>query len=96
MSPLNDAQTTMLKSYGAGDYAWIAEDFPEEHTLALDAVERQGDTLLLFLFRELSDREGCQDMNTAITQVLIAIDDLEGVLQELQELEKEEGCTQYS
>lgn len=72
--PLNPAQQAMLKVYGGGDYAYLAD----KAALSLDEMDNLGDTLLRFLVIELSTKEGC-DEDGAAARVMSAINDLQTV-----------------
>ncbi len=62
----NRAQRIVADVYGGGDFQHVRPD--EIHDV--------GDTLFTFLMIELSDREGCEDVETARRRVRVAIDQL--------------------
>jgi hypothetical protein len=73
---VNRFQEILVKTYANGDYnGQVSSD--------AEAAE-VGDTLFLFLWRELSTSEDCEDTETAIARVGMAIEDLEGVLHALE------------
>jgi hypothetical protein len=71
---MNKAQEIMLKTYADGDYAWLIEDIVnggDEETDEYIAKQR-GDTLLLFLWRELAE-DGFTDNAEVVRRLMIAI-----------------------
>ena len=74
-APFNAAQQTVLRAYADGDYA---------HITTLDECEQAGDTLFLFLMRELADSEGCDTADEAARRVGMAIDQLTDLARELR------------
>jgi hypothetical protein len=70
---MNRFQKAVAKTYGGGDYAYIA-DLPWEE--ACRAYQDCGDTLFTFLMRELEDDVERMDQETAVQRIEGAIGDL--------------------
>lgn len=73
---INTYQRIMLDAYAYGEYG---------HVVSAAEAERTGDTLFLFLFRELSSQEDCIDIGIARKRMVSAIGELKDVLDALQE-----------
>jgi len=80
---LNPYQAAAARVYGGGDFAYLADEGVSARDLANINV---GDTLFRFVLIELSDSEGCEDMETAVRRIEIAIRDLSEVLNALRGL----------
>lgn len=76
----NVAQSLLLKTYDNGEFASLTGE-PD----VLNAVKSAGDTLLTFLFRELSTQEDCHDLDTAERRLQVAIDQIDQVATALSE-----------
>lgn len=85
----NNHQEKLKQIYGGGDFAYV---------MNMEDVEACGDTLFLFLMRELSDSEDCRTTEEAVRRIRGAISDLEGLLKAIRALEhadrKSTGDTQ--
>lgn len=73
--------------YAEGTYAWIGETFSGSQALAQEAAADEvaagvGDTLFLFLLRELND-DDCLDLEEASRRCEAAIADIQEVLDAL-------------
>lgn len=79
---MNEFQKMAAKVYGGGDYAHIKS---KAETIDI------GDTLFRFIMIELSDDEDCDELETAITRMRMARDDIEAVLTALQDEEARRG-----
>jgi len=73
--PINIYQRLALDVYGDGDFSYI-------ETYSFD--DKHGDALLTFVLAELSDAEGCEDMETAVSRIEKGIEDLQTVLRALE------------
>ncbi len=75
--PLNKQQQIAAKVYGGGDYSYVT---------SIEQVERAniGDTLFLFIMRELDESEGCNSMGEAIRRMERAQADIQVVLDGLR------------
>ncbi len=69
MSHLNKMQIALLRTIAQGDYAYIAEGMAHDADAARQAVLSTGDTLLRFLFTELSTNEDCDGVDEAISRL---------------------------
>jgi hypothetical protein len=85
VAEFNAAQQVVLKNYGGGDYAERFND--------MDDLGNVGDTLFLFLMRELADSEECDTLEEAQRRVDIALGDLQAVRDALSEAEQVEAET---
>lgn len=63
----NRAQQIVIDTYADGEFSWVCPGDPEAGV---------GDTLFTFLTVELSDNEGCDDVEEARRRVRAAIDNL--------------------
>lgn len=72
MPRLNPYQHAVAKTYGGGDYAYVAE----MDELSNSALRNCGDTLFEFLMRELADDGGPMDADTAIRRLNRALEDI--------------------
>lgn len=63
MADFNKAQQLAVSTYGGGDFAWVT---------TMGAAEEAGDTLLLFILRELADSE-CEDLHEAARRIVHAM-----------------------
>lgn len=81
--PLNEWQKLAALSYGDGDYAYIAREpaTPDEVWAKINEV---GDTLFLFVMKELSSAEGVDCVETAVNRLETAINDLRTVIDRLE------------
>ncbi len=77
MSVFNPYQDAAKKTYWGGEFS---------HVNSTTEAEDVGDTLFLFLMRELSSSEGCDSPEEAIRRLDKAITDLEEVRTGLQGL----------
>jgi hypothetical protein len=75
---LTKFQQIATKVYGGGDYDYIKTE---------DEAEDLGDTLFKFVLLELGEGEDCDSLDTAITRMRVARDDIEAVLTALQDEE---------
>lgn len=69
---MNIAQTIAAQAYENGELAHF-----------VGTPEQAGDTLFLFLMRELSDQEDCEDLAMAVSRVAAAIQQLQEAHQAL-------------
>ncbi len=76
---LNKQQRIAAKAYGSGDFA---------HVISLNEAGNVGDTLFLFVMREMSDEEDCESLDEGINRMRQAIDDLQVVLDALAKEDK--------
>lgn len=84
----NKWQQAVLRVYGDGDYRWFVDKIDDEEPPVWadesdfdDFVsEHAGDTLLVFLMRELGSDVHGDDPDEAARLVERAIEDLEGIL----------------
>jgi len=76
MKLFNAYQAAAAAAYACGDY---------DQCTSVDQVETIGDTLLLFIIRELQDPE---NLGQAIDRMRVAIEDINIVLDALEALEK--------
>ncbi len=86
---LNPAQKVLLETYAGGDYVGSTEK----------DIEGVGDTLLLFLFRELATSEDCNSIDEArnrIGTVIRQLDELDSALAKQDFDEKEESDAQVA
>lgn len=70
MSEFNEAQKICAATYGGGDYA---------HVTTIDECGHVGDTLFLFLMRELATSEDCTDRVEACRRLQQALEEVENV-----------------
>jgi hypothetical protein len=74
MAELNKCQVALAKSYGMGDYAYIAD---LSYDAAMEAAKKVGDTLFTFLMIELADEgEYKMTVEEACQRIARAADDL--------------------
>lgn len=74
MTDLNTHQRAAADTYGMGDFSYATTQ---------DEAENVGDTLFLFIIRELSDDEGCDSRDEAIRRMEAAKRDIQDVLDAL-------------
>jgi hypothetical protein len=79
---LNEFQKMASKVYGGGDFA---------HVESMDEVNEAGDTLFRFIMIELGEGEDCDSIDTALSRMRMARDDVESVLTALQDEEARRG-----
>jgi hypothetical protein len=89
VAEFNAAQQVVLKNYGGGDYAERFNDMDDLESE--DDLGNVGDTLFLFLMRELADSEECDTLEEAQRRVDIALGDLQAVRDALSEAEQVEA-----
>ena len=70
---MNEAQKILFETYNGGDFEYLIE---EEYPKGLKTEDR----LLEFLRCELSEREGCDSLETAAARIAKAIHQLEDVM----------------
>lgn len=81
MSELSKWQQIIAKTYGEGDYGYLAElDQDTVEAMLRNDPDQFGDTLFVFLMIECSPREDCHDIadahrrtNNAVTDVLSVV-----------------------
>ncbi|MCZ8254485.1 MAG: hypothetical protein O9327_02235 [Polaromonas sp.] len=71
----NRAQQILLKTYDDGEFAHVLEQTTTEAVMA----DLEMDGLLRFLFLELADSEGCEDLDEAEDRLTGAIRQLQSV-----------------
>lgn len=79
---LNTWQMAIVRTYGDGDYAYLAD----RGNISSSDLEDCGDTLFRFLIVELANSEDCESLEEAIRRVGRArdqLDDAIGVLEAL-------------
>lgn len=81
---LNEAQMICARVYGGGDYAYIADEYAKNKKDPWPSINNAGDTLFLFLMRELADTEDCNDLLTAIGRCETAVRDVQTVQHALE------------
>lgn len=79
---LNAWQTAVARTYGAGDYAYLAQ----QGGISSEDLETCGDTLFRFLMVELADSEDCDSLEEAIRRVVKAHDQLDEAVAVLEAL----------
>lgn len=73
--PINQFQRAALEAYAGGAFSYLETyEYRQEH----------GDSLLTFILAELSDKEDCEDLETALRRIESGISDLQDVLEALQ------------
>lgn len=77
---LNDQQKTMMRVYGGGDFAYLAEG----EYVTEQALKHVGDTLLTFLVIELASSEDCDSPDEAIARIDTAVRELHAVQRALE------------
>lgn len=90
---MNAYQKKLLEVYGGGDYAWLTHPEAAQATLDLNdcrsiedyLVELGGDTLLLFLWRELGD-DGDTSKDEYIARLETAMADIKSVLGHIEDM----------
>lgn len=73
---MNKYQRILAKYYAGGDFDYIESD---------SDARCVGDTLFLFLWRELADSEDCTDDDTAIQRLEMAEADVADILRHVRE-----------
>jgi hypothetical protein len=79
----NQAQKTALRFYDEGSF---------EGVTSVEEVEEAGDTLLVFILRELDSSEDCDTMGEAVRRMETAQAQLRGVIDGLADAEVAEGA----
>lgn len=77
---LNDWQRAVARTYGDGDYGY----FEADGKISDDDLEQCGDTLFIFLMRELSDAEDCDSSEEAIRRMESARRQLDDAIETLE------------
>lgn len=77
---LNDYQKAVLADYDDGEFAHLIEEGAIENPLGL------GDTLLSFMLIELSDSEGCENIEIAWHRLDTAKDEIDVALKALMKI----------
>ena len=77
---LNAWQKQIARSYGGGDYAYLAE----RSEIGPAALDDCGDTLFRFLMVELADSEDCDTLEEAIRRCESARQQLDDAISVLQ------------
>lgn len=79
---LNVYQKKLLETYGDGDYAYLMKELNEDYRAIEQALfEDGGDTLVLFLLRELAGVEGKDD---ALSRMMGASNDIDSLIAQLE------------
>jgi hypothetical protein len=81
---VNDWQRVIARSYGGGDYAYLADI--DDYAQLRQELSECGDTLFAFLMIELSEAEDCENLDTAMQRIDTAINDLGQVFDVLREM----------
>jgi len=79
---LNAWQKEIARSYGGGDYAYLAE----KGEIGAPDLDDSGDTLFRFLMIELADSEDCDTLDEAIRRCENARQQLDDAISVLQAL----------
>lgn len=87
---LNQAQLSLLEFYSTGDFEYLIkqetkESFDEE-------LENCGDTFLIFMVTELSEKEDCADLQTAFDRTNRVLEDVQAILRNFEKIPEEEGA----
>jgi|GEM_PF-1282647 len=80
--PLNPYQITAAQEYAGGDFAWIIDHEDWRH-----ALSDIGDTHFVFLMRELSTAEDCEDKDDALSRLQKAADEIETIYDAIDALD---------
>ena len=72
---LNQFQKIAAAAYAGGYANWVT---------AMEGAVSYGDTLFLFIMRELATSEDCENIDTAVCRMERAIDDIQCVLTQLE------------
>ena len=75
--PLNKPQQIAVETYIGGEFG---------HVSTVEEAENVGDTLFLFIMRELSDEEDCDSIDEAIQRLERSQADIQKVLDGLREI----------
>ena len=78
-----ESQKILVGTYAGGEYKYLVEAHSSYLWEDL-RVETVGDSLFLALWRDLSAREDCADMNVAIQRMETAVRDVQTVLEALR------------
>ena len=70
----NESQRILLSTYADGEFQYLADGMASDGQAIEDTV---GDTLFAFLFKELSEQEGCDSKKEAARRVGVAIAQLQ-------------------
>lgn len=81
---VNTAQSVLLQTYFNGEFAHLLEH--ADKAVLTDELAECGDGLLRYLMAELSDREDCVDLLTAIERIDSSISQLEDLKEKLSTL----------
>lgn len=86
---LNQSQVTLLETYAMGEYEHLIKEAPWCNKGSWRAtLERCGDTLLIFLVKELADDEGEPlHPGAAVNRVADAMNELSALYVNLQNIE---------
>lgn len=93
---MNRAQELLFLTYGGGDYSFLISDGPERNRVLsnyygeedlIDAYleSEGGDTLVLFLYRELKDADGPEALETAMQYLNGALRDITALMNVLSQ-----------
>ena len=75
--PLNAFQIAALETYSNGEFSYLTSVPIAEFETSL---ARCGDTLLLFILRELSATEGCHTRSDAILRLATAAEEIDTII----------------
>ncbi len=75
--PLNAFQIAALETYSNGEFSYLTTVPIGEFEISL---ARCGDTLLLFILRELSTTEGCHTRSDAILRLASAAEEIDTIV----------------
>lgn len=67
-------QSRVLQYYAGGEFA---------RCLSMNEADQAGDSLLVFLLKELSEAEDCASLGETKRRIQVAIDELQGLLDAL-------------
>jgi len=84
--PLNAFQITALETYSNGEFSYLTSVPTAEFETVL---ARCGDTLLLFILRELSTTEGCHTRSDAILRLASAAEEIDTIVATLHNAQHE-------
>ena len=82
---MNKYQQALLQTYGQGDYAHLIH-MHDQTQIEPYLRDHGGDTLVLFLYRELAD-DGDTDLVDYLARLQVAVNDIEHVLTVLRGVE---------
>ena len=94
MAAMSQTQRLVFEHYAGGEYSYYLEDIATQEELdetLNEESERFGDTLFVFLLRELSPSEDCHDLETAARRVETSIEQLQDVQVAIEEASADQG-----